>query len=347
MNENDRIHLLLWYRENHRHLPWRENRDPYRIWISETMLQQTTTTTVLRFYSRFLHRFPTIQSLAQAPIEEVYEFWAGLGYYSRARNLHAASKRIIELKHFPTSYKELIRLPGFGPYTARAVSSLAFSEPVGVLDGNVIRVLTRKENLGIRWWGVRERRILQNLVDDFVNPGPSHELNQALMELGAQICTPKSPHCSMCPWFKICLGRKKKTLLRRPQPRPRRPREIWLWTPQIQLSKNFVFLKKNNYAPFLKGTWFLPGHAKKLSARPKRYNFRHSITHHDIFVQLEFKKDTMKEGSNKLSRTLKKTLIDESRWVQLEQLSKFVPASLVRKVIHQCIGKTHTIASSF
>jgi A/G-specific adenine glycosylase len=134
--------LKSWYLKNYRDFPWRKTDDPYKIWISEVMLQQTTSTAVIPFYEKFLERFPTIQSLSKSKIEDVYECWAGLGYYSRARNLHKAAVALAKTK-FPESWKELIIYPGFGPYTARAVSSFAFDENVGVLDGNVIRFTSR------------------------------------------------------------------------------------------------------------------------------------------------------------------------------------------------------------
>ena len=134
--------LINWYLANRRPLPWRKDKNPYTIWISEVMLQQTTVAAVIPYFERFIERFPNQHTLAQAELSEVYEYWAGLGYYSRARNLHASAK-IISDSGFPEDYSQLIQLPGFGPYTARAVASLAFDQKVGVLDGNVIRVLSR------------------------------------------------------------------------------------------------------------------------------------------------------------------------------------------------------------
>jgi A/G-specific adenine glycosylase len=316
--------LLEWYRANRRDLPWRKNRDAYRIWISETMLQQTTTTAVIPFYEKFLCEFPTIKKLASAKIEDIYTFWAGLGYYSRARNLHKAAQIIAELGTFPETHTELLELPGFGPYTARAVSSLAFSEAVGVLDGNVIRVLSRALNQSVEWWKPKERAHLQKAVDDFVADGPSHELNQALMELGAQICTPKNPHCIQCPWMKTCQARAKGTIAALPIKKPKRSGEVWVWTPEVQIAQNKIKIIKNDYAPFLRGAWFLPGQAKLLKNRPAHYDFRHSITHHDIFVQLRVRKVTIKARAPNN---------EAAAWVKISELSRFVPASLVRKAV--------------
>ena len=212
INAKDKNNLQTWYEKNKRPLPWRQNKNPYFIWISETMLQQTTTAAVVPFFERFISRFPTLNSLAHAKESEVVEAWAGLGYYSRARNLHKSSKILNELKEFPKSYEELIELPGFGPYTSRSVSSIAFSQSVGVLDGNVIRILTRKHNLNIEWWKTKERRVLQDLADQYVKDKESSVINQALMELGATVCTPKNPKCILCPWLKSCEAKKNKTI---------------------------------------------------------------------------------------------------------------------------------------
>lgn len=332
MTKIDQKELLTWYRANRRSLPWRMNRDPYRVWISETMLQQTTTTAVLGFYEKFLSRFPNLQSLAEASIENVYDYWAGLGYYSRARNLHKAAQMLFAHGEFPQTYIELLEYPGFGPYTSRAVSSIAFSEPVGVLDGNVIRVLTRKLGLAVDWWRPNVRNELQMTVDTFVKDGPSHELNQALMELGSQICTPKSPHCVQCPWLGRCAAQKNKQTDMLPLKKPRRQNEVWVWQAHICENKNLVLLRKNDYAPFLRQSWFLPGSVKKSKTRPTQYDFRHTITHHDIFVQVTHKKVNIKSSGTKKSKELE-------LWVKRSELSQYVPAALVKKAIDYVMDK--------
>jgi A/G-specific adenine glycosylase len=319
----DRKQILAWYRKNHRDLPWRKNRDAYRIWISETMLQQTTTTAVIPYFEKFLNKFPTLKDLAAAPLPEVLGAWAGLGYYSRARNLHKAAQQLAAMESFPQTHTELLALPGFGPYTSRAVSSLAFSEAVGVLDGNVIRVLSRRYNLDTEWWKPKERQKLQTLVDELVGPGPSHELNQALMELGALICAPQNPQCIMCPWLKSCEARRAKTIHLRPRKKPRRAPEAWLWQPELHFKKNKVLLIENNYAPFLRRHLIFPGVAKTLQTRPKKFDFRHTITHYEIYAQLVVSK-------KKLQTT---ELQGKSMWVELDKLSQVAPASLIKKAL--------------
>jgi len=325
----DQNTLLTWYHANKRDLPWRKSRDPYRIWISETMLQQTTTTAVIPYFERFLKKFPTLQSLAKADLTEVIELWAGLGYYTRARNLHKAAVALALKKTFPKIHTELLELPGFGPYTARAVSSIAFSESVGVLDGNVIRVMSRKGDLNIQWWRPRERQVLQDTVDKFVKNGPSHELNQALMELGAQICTAKNPHCIQCPWIKSCAARKNKTISLRPLKKPKKKRQFWLWSPTVLLHNNHVNLVKNTSAPFLKGQWLLPSEAKQLKEKPKKFDFRHSITHHDIYVQVVVKRVLVRKKWT--------TERPSAKWVLVNEVRRLAPASLITKAIKHAL----------
>jgi A/G-specific adenine glycosylase len=200
--------LLIWYRKNKRDLPWRGTRDPYRIWISEIMLQQTRVAAVIPYYERFLARFPDVAALASAPEQELLAAWAGLGYYSRARNLQRASKKILELGAFPSDYLSLRDLAGVGEYTAAAIASMAFNLPHAVLDGNAIRVLSRlsAEQGNIGSGAVRKR--LGEVADGLLDPKRPGEFNQALMELGAMVCLPKQPQCSLCPLAQHCEARR-------------------------------------------------------------------------------------------------------------------------------------------
>jgi A/G-specific adenine glycosylase len=205
-----RKQLLGWFRQFQRDLPWRRTRDPYRIWLSEIMLQQTRVAAAIPYYERFLQRFPDVQALAAAPPEEVLRLWSGLGYYSRARNLQKAAQQIIA-KHagqFPTRMDEALALPGIGNYTAAAILSIAFGEKHAVLDGNVARVLAR---LGAIRDDLREAQRWQELqkkADRLLEPKSPGDWNQAMMELGATLCTPKSPQCLLCPVAQFCEGRR-------------------------------------------------------------------------------------------------------------------------------------------
>ena len=198
--------LLRWYDGEKRDLPWRKTREPYRIWLSEIMLQQTRTETVKGYYARFLALFPTVQALAAAPQEQVLKAWEGLGYYSRARNLQKAAQVIVNEHNgvFPSTYEGILALPGIGPYTAGAVGSIAFGLPVAAVDGNVYRVASR-------FFGVREdvgspkvQKRIRELVTQSIPKERPGDYNQALMELGATLCCPGAPRCDGCPWRELC-----------------------------------------------------------------------------------------------------------------------------------------------
>ncbi len=311
--------ILDWYRENRRPLPWRSSRNPYKIWISEVMLQQTTVQAVIPYYERFLKRFPSIDDLATADISEVYEAWAGLGYYSRARNLHKAAQEISKIG-FAQSWEDLIKLPGFGDYTSRAVSSLAFGESVGVVDGNVIRVLSRAFNLSLEWWKTKEKRFLQSLSDSINSEGPSEEINQALMELGATICTPQSPACLICPWSSTCESRKQDTHLNLPLKKKKAPPEIWHWKLEVpRFNKKSFGFQENNYAPFLKNHLLPPGEVRRLKKAPRQFDLRHKVTKYDLFIDVEFK------NCRKQAKSY--------RWIDKKAVSKEIPLSVVKKIL--------------
>jgi A/G-specific adenine glycosylase len=199
--------LLAWYRASRRDLPWRRTRDAYAIWVSEIMLQQTRTETVLPYYSRFLSRFPDVSALAEAPIDDVLAVWSGLGYYRRARLLHAGARAVVGAGGaLPRGRDALLGIPGVGRYTAGAVASIAFGEPVGLVDGNVARVLARLFAIeeDMRGRGMRRAESLADRIVAREDPGA---WNQALMELGATVCTPRTPSCPSCPVESLCRAR--------------------------------------------------------------------------------------------------------------------------------------------
>lgn len=330
--ENDRKQLIAWYQQNKRVLPWRKSKDPYKIWISEVMLQQTTVAAVIPFYEKFMTRFPTVEALAMATIEDVYVMWAGLGYYSRARNLHKAAieinNQILSGHGFPQSYQQLIELPGFGPYTSRAVSSLAFGEKTGVLDGNVIRVLSRKYGIDSDWWQTTARNELQTLVDQLAQINSVSDLNQGLMELGATVCTPKKVLCLMCPWVKTCVTRKEDKISTRPRPRPRAEFEIWQWDFQVQIQRKKttteIFLAENSATPFLKKNWLPPSKAQKLKSKPKKYDLKHGVTKFDIFCKVSVSEKSSRPKSAKET---------PGKWVNVNKVAEINPTSLMKKII--------------
>lgn len=216
--------LLRWFRAHRRALPWRESRDPYRVWVAEIMLQQTRIAAVLPYYDRFLAKFPTVESLACAREEEVLKMWSGLGYYSRARNLHRAAKQIVA-RHdgrFPRDEESALALPGIGHYTAAAVLSIAYDVPLAVLDGNVARVLARLEAIRGDLRASGRWQSLTNSAQCLLAGDSASDWNQALMELGETICTPQSPRCNECPVARWCRARALGLTAQIPAPRRKR-----------------------------------------------------------------------------------------------------------------------------
>ncbi|MBP0030065.1 MAG: A/G-specific adenine glycosylase [Roseofilum sp. Guam] len=197
---------MRWYGDAGRVLPWRKERDPYPIWISEIMLQQTQVKTVLPYYDRWLHAFPTLETLAQADLQQVLKLWEGLGYYSRARNLHRAAQQVMEEHQgiFPQQLEAVLSLPGIGRTTAGGILSAAFNQPISILDGNVKRILARLITLPKP--PGKSQKQLWELSDAILDRDNPRDFNQALMDLGATLCTPKVPKCDHCPWNSHCLA---------------------------------------------------------------------------------------------------------------------------------------------
>ncbi len=250
--------LLQWFEKTKRDLPWRKTRDPYAIWVSEIMLQQTQVATVIPYYQKFLKTFPTIRSLARADLSKVLKVWEGLGYYSRARNLHRAAKTI--LNHFdgkiPHNLKDLLSLPGVGRYTAGAILSIAFNQEVPILDGNVKRVLSRL--FAMTGVAKKTENLLWKYSASLIPEGYAGSFNQALMDLGATICTPKNPLCLRCPLNKLC----KAYRIRKPEHFPfKNPKKR---IPHIEavaaviLKDGHVLLNQRPVKGFLGGLWEFP-----------------------------------------------------------------------------------------
>lgn len=216
--------LLAWYRRHRRELPWRASRDPYRVWVAEIMLQQTRIAAVFPYYHRLLKQFPTVQSLARAREAQVLRLWSGLGYYSRARNLHRAAKEIVA-RHsgkFPATLEAALALPGVGRYTAAAVLSIAYDVPLAVLDGNVARVLARLGAIRGDLRAPRRWRQLGETAQHLLAPHAPGDWNQAIMELGETVCTPQAPRCEVCPVLRWCRARACKLTGIIPAPRRKR-----------------------------------------------------------------------------------------------------------------------------
>jgi len=281
--------LLAWYQRHQRDLPWRRNRDPYRIWISEIMLQQTRVVAVIPYYERFLTRFPDVRALATAPEQELLAAWAGLGYYTRARNLQKAARTILELGGFPRDFPSIRGLAGVGDYTASAIASIAFNLKHAALDGNAIRVLARLSGEGgnVRSSVVRER--LRSVADALIHPQRPGEFNQALMELGATVCLPKEPRCPVCPLSRQCSarrqGRERELPLKTPRPRPASvEKQLFV----IERSGRVLAWQRDARSPRLAGFWELPGPEQLPAARigARIAAFRHTIVNTNYRVQI-------------------------------------------------------------
>lgn len=214
------FHLLIidWYRQNQRHLPWRETKDPYKIWLSEVILQQTRVDQGLNYYLKFVKHYPTVKDLANATEQEVLNDWQGLGYYSRARNIHKTAQIISQEfdGKFPTNYDGLIKLKGIGPYTAAAISSIAFNEKKAVVDGNVYRFFGRLFDIATPIDSSQGKKEFQELADNLIDAKHPDLFNQAIMEFGATVCTPKNPACNTCIFTNNCLSNANNTISERP-----------------------------------------------------------------------------------------------------------------------------------
>ena len=253
--------LLAWYRENARDLPWRRTADPYRIWVSEIMLQQTRVAAVLGYYARFLEAFPSVEALAAAPEERLMKLWEGLGYYSRARNLHKAAKLVAERGSFPDTFQGLLALPGVGEYTAGAIASAAFGLREAAVDGNVLRIFTRLTDCHDDIADPRVKRSVRDALQAVIpeKTGDIRIFNQATMELGATVCVPGgSPRCEDCPVRDLCLGRSRGTAETLPVKRAKKERRVEEKTVFLLLRQGRVALRKRPDTGLLAGLWEFP-----------------------------------------------------------------------------------------
>lgn len=212
------LSIISWYRQNKRDLPWRKTKNPYFIWLSEIIMQQTRVEQGTKYYLKFISNYPTVADLAEASEQEILNDWQGLGYYSRARNLHYSAKQITYSLNgrFPDKYSEIIKLKGVGKYTAAAIASFAFNEIQAVVDGNVYRLLSRVFDIALPIDSGQGQKHFQELADELVSKSDPGNHNQAIMEVGALVCTPKKPKCEECPLNRQCLSLKNKTVLIRP-----------------------------------------------------------------------------------------------------------------------------------
>jgi A/G-specific adenine glycosylase len=253
--------LLKWYDVHARSLPWRKSQDPYQVWVSEIMLQQTQVDTVIPYYQRWLKRFPTVKALAEAPLANVLSLWEGLGYYSRARNLHKAAQQVrAEFGgRVPPTLDELRTLPGIGRYTAGAIASIAFNLDTAVLDGNVKRVLARVFNLTDDVKSPAGEKKLWALAESLVPAGRAGDYNQAVMDLGATVCVPQNPTCLICPLLGICESQKLGVQNERPVVKRKPPTPHYEVTAAIIRHRGRVLITQRPLDKLLGGLWEFPG----------------------------------------------------------------------------------------
>lgn len=314
-----RATLLAWYAAHRRDLPWRATRDPYRIWVSEVMLQQTRVAAVLEHYRRFLEAFPTLSALAAATEAEVLAQWSGLGYYRRARMLHRAAQTIVEQHDgaLPQTAEALRTLPGFGAYTAAAVASIAFHQPVAAVDGNVERVLAR-----VAGWSAAERGFqarVRGMAAQLADPQHPGDFTQAIMELGATVCLPRQPLCLHCCWQPWCVTRGEHPVpKRRAMQHQHSARAVWL--DETTASRQVFLVQRAADASLMAGMWELPGYQPQAQEAPA-FTVRHAITvtNHvvDIFLAASARHDSHGE------------------WMPFSRLPQLALTGLTRKVLRQ------------
>jgi A/G-specific adenine glycosylase len=314
--------LLAWYRQNQRDLPWRRTRDPYPIWLSEIMLQQTRAQAVIPYYHRFLEEFPTVQALAAAPEARVLTAWSGLGYYSRARNLRAAAQQIARVGSFPRDYASIRELAGVGDYTAAAVASIAFELPHAVLDGNVLRVLARLLNDAGEITSTTTKTRLRTEAHRLLDRTRPGLFNQAIMELGATVCVPRAPKCGECPLARECRGHRMGTAAGLPvKLRKKEPVRIAAAVTIVTRGGSVLLWQRGQGEGRMAGFWELPDPSQLPGLRHRKAlgQFRHTITHHHY---------TFEVTTADVSR-----IPSDYRWVARSRLRSVPLSTVARKAL--------------
>lgn len=339
--------LLKWYSEHKREMPWRADSTPYKVWVSEIMLQQTQVDTVIPYFNRFITLFPTIEDLADAALQEVLKAWEGLGYYSRARNLHKAARELIEKwgGQLPSSYDDLQTLPGLGRYTAAALASIAFHKPVPVVDGNVLRVFAR-------FWGIAEDirnpkirdRIFEQLKPYIQSADPS-SFNQAIMELGALVCKPKRPDCRHCPLQADCVALRTDRVATLPFKSKRPP------TPHYEIAVGVIWkgdellIGRRRTDQMLGGLWEFPGGKRKINETLAETAVREILEETALTVTIGAPYCVVKHAYTHFKITLtafkcdyvsgkeKPRSTDELTWISLDEIDRYPFPTANKRVI--------------
>ncbi len=346
--------LLHWYAAHQRTLPWRGTRDPYRVWVSEIMLQQTQVETVIPYYRRWLARFPTVRALAVAPQSEVLALWEGLGYYARARNLHRAAQQIVNEHRgrMPHTLAGLRALPGIGRYTAAAIASIAFEVDAAVLDGNVKRVLARVFDFRDDVKSPRGEKKLWEIADSLVPAGRAGDYNQALMDLGATLCAPRAPRCDICPLRSLCTARQLGVQLERPVTRPRAPIPQRVGAVGVIRKPGRVLIAQRPAHKLLGGLWAFPGgecvegesltaclrrvardeFGVTISVGPQTQELHHTFTHFRI-------RQHVFECRAQSGRAPHNAGASPIRWVRVAELGQYPMGKTDRQIAKQLLAE--------
>jgi A/G-specific adenine glycosylase len=354
-----RAALLTWYAEQGRCLPWRQTRDPYAIWVSEIMLQQTQVKTVIPYYHRWLERFPTVQDLAIAPQQDVLKLWQGLGYYARARNLHRAAQMLVEQHggRFPDSLAGAIALPGIGRSTAGGILSAAFNQPVPILDGNVKRVLARL--IALDTPPSKALKSLWDLSEALLDPQHARAFNQAFMDLGATLCTPKHPQCVQCPWRSHCRAYNLNQQDHLPMSEQRNPiPHKFIGVAVIWDSQGQILIDRRKQEGLLGGLWEFPGGKIEagesvedcirreiqeelginIEVGDRLITIDHTYSHFRVSLHVHYCKH--------LSGDPQPLECDEVRWVRPEELEQYpfpkANVQIIEAILKDLVAKTAT-----
>jgi A/G-specific adenine glycosylase len=332
-----RRNLLVWYRKHRRELPWRQTEDSYSIWVSEVMLQQTQVNTVLPYYRKFLNHFPDVKSLAKADLQSVLKVWEGMGYYARARNLHRAAKTIVKDHNckIPADWEVITKLPGIGDYIAAAVLSIGFDQPYPVIDGNVKRVLARLHRIDAPVNKSSSYKIYRHTADKLLDKKNAATFNQAIMELGAMVCTPRNPECRRCPLNRNCLAYKSGLVEDFPKRLKTAPLPVYSIAIGVVKKRNHILITQRKPEGLLGGLWEFPGgkigkdeepqtacareikEEVNLTVKIDSYitRVRHAYTHFKIIVDVFCCRFV--SGKVKLNGPV------DYRWIRLNQIDKF------------------------
>lgn len=325
------LQILKWFNINGRELPWRETHDPYAIWVSEIILQQTRISQGTDYWFRFMRRFPCVEELARASEDEVLRLWQGLGYYSRARNMHAAARQIMEMGHFPNTLEELKLLRGVGDYTAAAIASFAFAIPVAAVDGNVYRVLSRYHGIDIPINTTDGKGVFTTLANELLPHKQPAEFNQAMMDFGATQCTPLAPKCETCVLAESCVARREGLVNKLPakikklKVRERKLRYIYI------RCNHEIALHRRGKGDIWQGLWEpllleegkLPQLGVPFSLR--KGHVRHVLTHQVLYADIYLAETEHKP-----------TLPEDYIWIKERDLDKYALPRLVEILIEAC-----------